>query len=333
MLPNDDDVRGAATGLSRLQQLYRLDITDLIQGYIKGQKYSSEMSTYNCFVMGVSLYESKEYLPASEWLIEALYKAENIDKMYENHISKEVDLPEDDPDKVDSLTYGIFPYPNIERILEYLGPALYEAGKQELAQIINTRLLQLEPDNQYGLTNKLLFESKVKTDRRKRIVTPAAEISKMKDLYEQVCNGYLQKTPQEKRHLHCHYSHKNLPYYFLGPLKMELLNQDPFVAQYYDVIYENEIRQILQAVEDSIERSSIGSNNDSYIDEVRISKNSWLDYDAIFMQRISQRLQYITGLSMDNSEEMQVANYGIGGYYGTHYDFAEVFVKMKLLCI
>ena len=32
----------------------------------------------------------------------------------------------------------------------------------------------------------------------------------------------------------------------------------------------------------------------------------------------------VTGLNMDTSEELQVSNYGIGGHYEPHFDFARV---------
>ena len=38
--------------------------------------------------------------------------------------------------------------------------------------------------------------------------------------------------------------------------------------------------------------------------------------------KISQRVGAVTGLNMATSEELQVSNYGIGGHYEPHYDFA-----------
>lgn len=37
---------------------------------------------------------------------------------------------------------------------------------------------------------------------------------------------------------------------------------------------------------------------------------------------MSQRVEDMTGLSIETSEELQVVNYGIGGHYEPHYDFA-----------
>ncbi len=36
------------------------------------------------------------------------------------------------------------------------------------------------------------------------------------------------------------------------------------------------------------------------------------------------RVADVTGLNMETSEELQVSNYGIGGHYEPHFDFARV---------
>ena len=36
------------------------------------------------------------------------------------------------------------------------------------------------------------------------------------------------------------------------------------------------------------------------------------------------RVGDVTGLNMETSEELQVANYGMGGHYEPHFDFARV---------
>lgn len=45
---------------------------------------------------------------------------------------------------------------------------------------------------------------------------------------------------------------------------------------------------------------------------------------AIHIHDSLQRVADVTGLNMETSEELQVSNYGIGGHYEPHYDFARV---------
>ena len=57
----------------------------------------------------------------------------------------------------------------------------------------------------------------------------------------------------------------------------------------------------------------------------RISKTAWLRREeAKQVDNIYQRVHDITGLNMETSEELQVSNYGMGGHYEPHFDFAKV---------
>lgn len=69
------------------------------------------------------------------------------------------------------------------------------------------------------------------------------------------------------------------------------------------------------------------SNGTGAIDFVdyRISKSAWLfDHHHKYVNDISIRVKDMTGMSMDTAEELQVVNYGIGGFYDTHHDYAPV---------
>lgn len=42
------------------------------------------------------------------------------------------------------------------------------------------------------------------------------------------------------------------------------------------------------------------------------------------MANVCQRVADMTGLTVETAEELQVVNYGIGGHYEPHFDFARV---------
>lgn len=55
----------------------------------------------------------------------------------------------------------------------------------------------------------------------------------------------------------------------------------------------------------------------------RISKSSWLkDEDHAVIKDVTSRVEAMTGLTMKTAEDLQVVNYGIGGHYEPHFDFA-----------
>lgn len=41
------------------------------------------------------------------------------------------------------------------------------------------------------------------------------------------------------------------------------------------------------------------------------------------MQAITDRIEDMTGLMMETAEDLQVANYGIGGHFGPHHDYID----------
>ena len=56
---------------------------------------------------------------------------------------------------------------------------------------------------------------------------------------------------------------------------------------------------------------------------VRISKTAWLkEEEHEHVGHVYNRTNQLTGLNMETSEDLQVSNYGIGGHYEPHFDFA-----------
>ena len=55
----------------------------------------------------------------------------------------------------------------------------------------------------------------------------------------------------------------------------------------------------------------------------RVSKSAWLQtHEHKLITNYVRRAEKITGLNMKAAEELQVVNYGIGGQYEPHFDFA-----------
>lgn len=59
-----------------------------------------------------------------------------------------------------------------------------------------------------------------------------------------------------------------------------------------------------------------------YVD-YRISKSTWLlDHEHKMISVINQRIEDMTKTSLESAEPFQIVNYGTGGQYEPHFDFA-----------
>lgn len=76
-----------------------------------------------------------------------------------------------------------------------------------------------------------------------------------------------------------------------------------------------------------LERSTVQNSESGLMEPAsyRISKTAWLKRsESPTVERIYGRVGHLTGLSMEFSEDLQVANYGMGGHYDPHFDHARV---------
>uniref|UniRef100_T1P873 2OG-Fe(2) oxygenase superfamily protein n=1 Tax=Musca domestica TaxID=7370 RepID=T1P873_MUSDO len=143
-------------------------------------------------------------------------------------------------------------------------------------------------------------------------------------LYEKVCREELKRSPAEERHLRCRYYWGVDNAFVLSPFKIEEINEDPFVMLIHDMVTDEQIETIKRVSMPEMKRSTVrddivgGSKRRNY----RISKNAWIEYSLHpHIEKLLHVLHYATGLETQFSEELQVANYGLGGHYEPHVDF------------
>jgi len=120
--PDDEDLKGAAVALMRLQDVYKLETRDIASGNIQGRKSSGELEgkphhsfillnltldicdgyflAHDCFELGRIAYNDRDYYHTLMWMQEALNR-----------------LPHETP-----------PTAVEADILEYLAFALYQQG-------------------------------------------------------------------------------------------------------------------------------------------------------------------------------------------------------------
>ena len=153
----------------------------------------------------------------------------------------------------------------------------------------------------------------------------------------------------------CRYFFGVHPFMKIAPVKEEEVFLEPRLVLYHDVITDNELEVVRKLATPRVsvqnlmiffyysflylsytacivyllqfKRATVQNYKTGELETAsyRISKTAWLRREeAKQVDNIYQRVHDITGLNMETSEELQVSNYGMGGHYEPHFDFAKV---------
>ncbi|CAH2076657.1 unnamed protein product, partial [Iphiclides podalirius] len=311
--PTLEDLTGAAQALTRLQDTYHLDIGELSEGRLNGVVYSTPMTAGDCYELGRTLYNEKDFGNSVRWMTEALRKLENESDTYN---FTEVD------------------------ILEYISFSHYLLGDVEKALEWTKKLLALDPEHPRARGNVPHFQRTIQEKearlRRKRRgdlgdededenPPPLSYLAKERKVYESLCRGEMEIPSEMKKKLKCSYLTENHPFLKLAPIKMEQMYIEPDVVVFHEVMSDEEIEHLKDMARPRFKRAVVHDPKTGKLvaAHYRISKSAWLrDEESPVVARVTRRVAHFTGLSMRSAEELQVVNYGIGGHYEPHFDFA-----------
>uniref|UniRef100_A0A2K6LGR0 Prolyl 4-hydroxylase subunit alpha-1 n=1 Tax=Rhinopithecus bieti TaxID=61621 RepID=A0A2K6LGR0_RHIBE len=168
-------------------------------------------------------------------------------------------------------------------VLDYLSYAVYQQGDLDKALLLTKKLLELDPEHQRANGNLKYFEY---------------IMAKEKDVNKSASDDQSdQKTTPKKKGVAVDY----LP-----------------ERQKYEMLCRGEgIKMLSRATVHDPETGKLTTA------QYRVSKSAWLSgYENPVVSRINMRIQDLTGLDVSTAEELQVANYGVGGQYEPHFDFA-----------
>jgi prolyl 4-hydroxylase len=290
-----DELQGAVEGIDRLQTSYNLNTKDLANGIIDSDDFNITLSAYDLFVFGIELQKKEKYLRSIEYFVEAL-------KKNQKH--------EDFKDVSD------------EEILTELILAYDITKNYEKAILAINDILQYNPENVEALLElKATFEELLKLGNIEKFEESGETLEQK--LTRKVCSGEIKRSSTELSKLHCRYEFKNA--FSLYFFKLEEINLDPLVVVYHEVVSESEIK-ILKALAKPELKRSVTIKTTGELDEskARVSKVAWFeDKDHKVVSRISKRIELMTGLTRSAAEDLQIQQYGIGGFYGCHFDFSE----------
>lgn len=305
-LPTFEDLTGAATALMRLQDTYHLDTSKIAHGDIAGV-VSTSLSADECFELGRLSYNDDDYYHTTLWMEESLSQLEGS----EDSTDRRVEL------------------------FDYLAFSYYKQGHVKHALTLTNELLQLDPNHQRATNNKRYFEDMLiqqgespsgSADRPalQRQVDSYRQSSEFQT-YEALCRGEVTQKIKDEHKLKCRYVHNNNPLLLIQPMKEEEMHLDPWIVVYHNALSEKEMKDIKMLATPRLNRATVQNSVTGQLETAtyRISKSAWLKgTDHPTIAKVNQKIQAVTGLELETAEELQVANYGIGGQYEPHFDFA-----------
>jgi prolyl 4-hydroxylase len=321
--PSAEDLSGAAAALIRLQDTYQLETAAIARGQIpvhyshqtSSPKFISndlELTAGDCFELGRHSYTNGDYYHTVLWMQESLHRVQD-----ENPVTADV-----------------------AEILEYLAFSTFKQGNVHEALRLTYRLLDLVPYHQRALGNRDYYINQINTESQQKRGddgdVPVDAIVKQgstgpkeptdREIYESLCRGESRMSEKIRSQLKCYYwTERKHPFLTLTHVKVEEAYKKPLVLQFHDVISDEETQVIRELSGPRLKRATVQNSQTGQLETAsyRISKSSWLkNADHPVVERVSRRIEHIIGLTTETAEELQVVNYGIGGHYDTHFDFA-----------
>ncbi|XP_076236001.1 prolyl 4-hydroxylase subunit alpha-1 isoform X4 [Calliopsis andreniformis] len=325
--PTDEDLNGAAVALMRLQDTYKLETAQVARGVLNGVQYSTGLSASDCFELGRQSYHNRDYYHTVLWMQEAMDRLQEE----QNATTSKQD------------------------ILEYLAFSTYMQGNVARALSMTNELLELVPTHERALGNRAYYQKEIQSkasqskkkrgedgqddtalpEQVRRFMRFTVTEEKVKswdemserERYEMLCRGEVSITPQIQKNLKCRYVDRGIPFLKIAPFKEEEAYLDPRIVVYHDVIYDEEIETIKKMAQPRFKRATVQNYKTGALEiaNYRISKSAWLqEHEHKHVAAVSRRVEDMTSLSLDTAEELQVVNYGIGGHYEPHFDFARM---------
>ncbi|XP_064394086.1 prolyl 4-hydroxylase subunit alpha-2-like [Halichondria panicea] len=233
---------------------------------------------------------------------------------------------------------------DVVSIYDLLSFAEFYLGNTKSAAMYTEQLLQHYPSHERALSNMAVLNG-LKEQSPEQFIDeqlPYYEYDTMnmgeREVYEATCREGRPYPPEMECKLTCfYYNGANNPRLIIQPVKVEVVYLSPNIYILRDILSEKEMERLKELGGPAMKRATV-TNTDSNgfykYAKYRISKSAWFnpeDDEQGYLAEIDQRIEDVTGLTLETAEPLQVCNYGIGGHYEPHYDFAMEGVHRHIL--
>uniref|UniRef100_A0A6G1S718 procollagen-proline 4-dioxygenase n=1 Tax=Aceria tosichella TaxID=561515 RepID=A0A6G1S718_9ACAR len=335
----EEDLRGSGVALLRLQAFYGLSLSHLIGGNVVPNESSRtfRMNAEDCYQLGRIAYQDEQYGPAIVWLHAALELKVHANEALTGGGSEHEGnhLIDDILDHMAFAAYklGLLEYsakltrtwlerdPNNERARENLDYYLDELSASELNESLSSRIFPMSSAGIGAVQERLLTLSTERYFQNYKNLSLEKYLVEDDEVVRWLCR---QSEPTANTPNKCQTRTATFVRgYFYPGIRIETLNEDPKIVRIYDIITPKEAQHLQQQSRPRLQRSTIMLSSGERTSDFRIAKTAWVggESDPI-IERIENRLASILDIGLEQSELLQVVNYGLGGFYGPHLDSA-----------
>ncbi|KAF2899667.1 hypothetical protein ILUMI_06507 [Ignelater luminosus] len=296
--PLEEDLEGTAIAITTIQQTYNLTTSSIANGKLGNTQYNLKLSAASCFDISRRNNRNKNLYYAFSWMKEAHKKIKTDEN---SSVGK-------------------------SEILEYLAYFEYAQNNFKRAGKYLNELLKIDPSHPKAFDNKLLVKDRLEEndDSNNKLKPFKPNTNQLTEISNQVCRGELTNALKYSSKLKCYYANNNNPFLRIAPFRLEEIYDNPKLVVYHNVISNATTEVIKNLTKSKLERAdTVDKSGEHKKVNYRISKSAWLtDKESEHVDKLSKRIHHMTGLSMESAENLQVVNYGIGGHYRAHFDFA-----------
>ncbi|KAH8286890.1 hypothetical protein KR018_006932 [Drosophila ironensis] len=282
--PESFDMDEALKSMQRIETTYELQAKDLVNGIMRGKKIRSELGFRDLLSLARHKIKRGDYQRAFEWFANA-----------KNHMA------------------------NNEIINKVLGNPLEDFASYIIVHNISLTNQSFSNETIKKLTTEQLNKLNLKSEDLEHFTHSTLrawnkEKPNIQNLtaHDLGCQGLFPKPTN----LVCRYNTTTTPFLKLAPLKMEEISRDPYIVVYHNVISDKEIEEMKGLVYHFF-------NGWTDIDESKeiVSRLLWLRTESSFRVKINQRIEDMTGFKVKEFPAIQLANFGVGGYFKPHHDY------------
>ena len=198
-----------------------------------------------------------------------------------------------------------------------LGYPFLDDGWREYCNEINDSISRMKTKKEMqSILDELNTNDPVK---KKAALQRVQKMDAYKECTDEITND-INRRLAAKPYAKCYVSNRNRhPLLILSPVKEEVMNIDPLVVVFHDIILKQEVERFKQISEGKLNASLVYGANQS-IEFTRKSQIHWVLSDEF--PHLTNRLEAILGLDLlePHSEQYQVAFYKLGGHYLPHLD-------------